>query len=264
MPQRYDTIGANYAGYRRPDPRIQAALLEAIGTAESIVNVGAGTGSYEPANRFVVAIEPSSAMIRQRPAGSAPVVQASAMQLPFAAGVFAAGMAILTVHHWADRARGLAELRRVVRGPVVLLTVDPGAGGNFWLDRDYFPEMLAHDRQTFPALGEVERALGPIEIRTMPIPADCTDGFRGAYWARPEAYLDPGVQAAISSFALSRGTAKGLNRLRQDLASGAWIERNRDILACRELDLGYRILVSRGQGKAPLRASATNRKEGVL
>ncbi len=246
MPERYDTIGTNYSQYRRPDPRIAAALMDAVGAPESIVNVGAGTGSYEPADRVVVAVEPSSAMIRQRPAGSAPVVQASAIQLPFATGTFAAGMAILSVHHWAGRARGLAEMRRVVRGPVVLLTVDPAASGDFWLDRDYFPEFLAHDRQTFPALCDVEDVLGPVEVRSLPIPADCTDGFRGAYWARPEAYLDPGVQAAISSFALVKGTRQGLDRLGRDLASGAWAERNRHILGRREIDLGYRIVVSRG------------------
>ena len=170
-------------------PASPRAIIDALGPAASVVNVGAGAGSYEPADRRVVAVEPSREMIRQRPAGAAPVVQASATALPFAAGAFDAALAVLTVHHWPDRARGLAELRRVARDRVVILTWEPDAA-RFWLVEDYFPELVAIDRAIFPTRDELERSLGPVELRPLPIPHDCVDGFLGAYWRRPHAYLD--------------------------------------------------------------------------
>jgi SAM-dependent methyltransferase len=246
----YDRIGVGYRAHRRPDPRIAAAILGALGDARSIVNVGAGAGSYEPPDRAVTAVEPSREMIRQRPPGSARVLQASATALPFADDAFDAALAVLTVHHWPDRARGLAELRRVARQRVVVLTWDPGAAG-FWLVADYFPELVAIDRGIFPTLEEMERALGPAEVRPLPVPHDCVDGFLGAYWRRPHAYLDPAVRAAISTFSKVRDVETGLARLRSDLADGSWAGRHGHLLERAELDLGYRLVVA-GRRAAPL------------
>jgi SAM-dependent methyltransferase len=180
MPQLYDTIGVGYGRYRRPDPRIAAAIMCALGELAPIVNVGAGTGSYEPSDRLVVAVEPSMAMIRQRQARIIPVVQASAMHLPFRDAAFAAALAVLTIHHWPDRVHGLAELARVARHRLVIITYDPAATG-FWLVEDYFPAIGEIDRQILPSLEEFRRAVGPVDIRPLPIPHDCTDGFLGAY-----------------------------------------------------------------------------------
>jgi SAM-dependent methyltransferase len=243
MPQLYDKIGVGYQTHRRPDPRIAAAITRALDASPSVVNVGAGAGSYEPVDRAVVAVEPSLAMIRQRPAGSPPVVQASATALPFRDGAFAAALAVLTVHHWPDRARGLAELRRVARERVVILTWDPEAAG-FWLVEDYFPTLVAIDREIFPSLAELRRILGPIAVQPLPIPHDCVDGFLGAYWRRPAAYLDPAVRGAISTFTKSGDVDAGLDRLREDLASGRWTRRHGGLLDRSELDLGYRLVVS--------------------
>jgi SAM-dependent methyltransferase len=247
----YDTIGRSYARQRRPDPRIAAQLTRALGDAASIVNVGAGSGSYEPADRRVVAIEPSAVMIAQRPPGAAPAVQARAEALPFRDRTFDAAMAVLTLHHWADRAAGLAECARVARARVVLLTWDP-EGGGFWLTRDYFPEFVEADRRKFPRVESYAAAFGPsarVEVAPVPVPRDCVDGFLGAYWARPEAYLDPAVRAGISSFALP-GTGAGVERLRADLASGAWRARHEELLARAEIDLGYRLVVAELRGRA--------------
>ena len=244
MAQLYDDIGRDYRAHRRPDPRLAAAVTRALGDAATVVNVGAGAGSYEPADRRVVAVEPSAAMIAQRPAGSAPVVQASATDLPFRDAGFAAALAVLTVHHWPDRARGLAELARVARERVVLLTWDP-AKPEFWLVDEYFPEVWVIDRPIFPTLEDLQCVLGPIEIRAVPIPADCTDGFLGAYWRRPEAYLDPGVRGAISTFTKLPDVEPGLARLRADLADGTWLQRHADLLDRSEIDLGYRLVIAR-------------------
>ena len=244
MAQLYDAIGRDYRMHRRPDPRVVAAITRALGDAETVVNVGAGAGSYEPADRRVVAVEPSAAMIAQRPAGSAPVVQASATDLPFRDAGFASALAVLTVHHWPDRARGLAELARVARDRVVVFTWDP-AKPEFWLVDEYFPEIWGIDRPIFPTLEDLQCVLGPIEIRAVPIPADCTDGFLGAYWRRPSAYLDPGVRGAISTFTKLPDVEPGLARLRADLADGTWLQRHADLLDRSELDLGYRLVIAR-------------------
>jgi SAM-dependent methyltransferase len=247
--QLYDRIGPGYRAYRRPDPRVAAAIDAALGEAATVVNVGAGAGSYEPAGRAVVAIEPAAAMIAQRAAGSAPVVQASATHLPFGDATFDAALAVLTVHHWPDRPRGLAELARVTRARVVLLTWDP-ATPDFWLVDEYFPQIWAIDRPIFPTVAELRNALGTIEARPLPVPHDCTDGFLGAYWRRPEAYLDPGVRGAISTFSKIRDVERGLGRLRRDLADGTWLRRHADLLARAELDLGYRLVIAEQPGVA--------------
>src|SRR5215510_7739860 len=172
MRELYDTIGQGYPAHRRPDPRLAAAIAGALGAASSVVNVGAGAGSYEPVDRPVIAVEPSAAMLRQRRQGAAPAVQGSATSLPFRDAAFAAALAILTVHHWPDRARGLAELARVARHRVVIVTWDPSATG-FWLVDDYFPEIVDIDRKIFPTIADYGRALGQVEVQPFPVPHDC-------------------------------------------------------------------------------------------
>ena len=245
MTELYDEIGVGYTNSRRLDPRIATAILRALGEADTVVNVGAGAGSYEPSDRSVVAVEPSMTMIRQRRVGSAPAVQASATQLPFRDATFEAALAILTVHHWPDRARGLGELARVAQGRVVILTWDPATSG-FWLVDDYFPEIVEIDRPTFPSIEEFSRALGRVDVHTLPIPHDCVDGFLAAYWRRPHAYLDASVRSAISTFSKLHAIEAGLTRLRRDLQDGTWERRYGDLLGRREIDLGYRLLVAGG------------------
>ncbi len=242
MQALYDQIGCGYANIRKPDVRIAKAIRRALGDRGSVVNVGAGAGSYEPLDRHVVAVEPSTTMIAQRPAGSAPVVQANAVSLPFINDSFDAGLAILTVHHWPDRMRGLLELQRVSRHRVVVLTWDPASPG-FWLT-DYLPEILDIDRPLFPAISDFERALGPTRVETLPIPHDCTDGFLGAYWRRPDAYLDQRVRGAISTFSKLSDPGPSLERLNKDLESGTWRQRYGGLLTKTELDLGYRLIVA--------------------
>ena len=242
MPQLYDEIGVGYGNYRRPEPRFAASILEALGEAESVVNVGAGAGSYEPTDRPVVAVEPSLEMIRQRAAGSAPVVQASALHLPFPNGAFGAALAVLTVHHWPDLQRGLAELDRVARHRCVVLTHDPSA--SFWLIEDYFPEMVEIIQRTLPPVSELCGASGDAEVHPLLVPHDCVDGFLCAYWRRPHAYLDPGVRSAISIFSMVSDVEPGLARLRSDLEDGTWEHRHGDLHARSELDLGYRLVIT--------------------
>jgi SAM-dependent methyltransferase len=245
MSQLYDEIGVGYQQRRRPYPRLAAAITLALDRAETVVNVGAGAGSYEPTDRPVVAVEPAMTMIRQRGAGSAPVVQASANDLPFRDDGFGGSLAILTVHHWPDRARGLDELARVARRRVVIVTWDPSATG-FWLVDDYFPEIVDIDRKIFPAIEDYGRALGRVEVQPFPVPHDCVDGFLGAYWRRPHAYLDAGVRSAISAFTKMSPPEleAGLERLRRDLADGTWERRYARWLDRTEVDLGYRIVIA--------------------
>jgi SAM-dependent methyltransferase len=243
--QLYDT-GAHYRTYRRADPRFARAIAGALGRGDTVVNVGAGAGSYEPADRHVVAVEPSREMIRQREPAAADVIQASATHLPFRDRAFDAGLAVLTVHHWPDRSRGLREMRRVCRGPIVILTWDPESSG-FWLVDDYFPVLVEIDRPLFPRIDAFRDLIGEVDVRPLPVPHDCVDGFLGAYWRRPEAYLDPGVRGAISTFSKLSDVEPGLARLRRDLEDGTWIRRHGDLLRRSELDLGYRLVVaSRG------------------
>jgi SAM-dependent methyltransferase len=250
MLQLYDEIGVGYRNHRRPDPRLAASILGALGDADSVVNVGAGAGSYEPTDRSVVAVEPSLAMIRQRRPGSAPVVQASATHLPFRDEAFAAALAVLTVHHWPDRVRGLAELARVARRRVVIVTYDPAASG-FWLVDDYFPEIGEIDRRIMPPMEEIRGMLGDVEVRPLPVPHDCIDGFLGAYWRRPHAYLDAGARGAISPFSMIGDVEPGLARLRGDLEDGTWERRHGHLLRRAEADLGYRLVVAnRARGTA--------------
>jgi SAM-dependent methyltransferase len=241
--RRYDAIGRSYVGTRAEDPRIAAAIWDALGDAASVLNVGAGTGNYEPRDgRRVLAVEPSPVMRAQRRAGSAPVIDGRAEALPFGDGAFDAAMAVFSDHHWADRAAGLRELRRVARR-VVVLNWNPASRRAFWFTRDYLPGLgFTGD----DAWGAASAALGAREERIVPIPADCRDGFLLAYWHRPEAYLDPVVRANISVFALMDDAEEAalVARLAADLGSGAWAERNADILELDALDVGCRLLVA--------------------
>jgi len=249
LPETYDRLASTYARMRRPDPRIAAAITSALGDARTVVNVGAGTGSYEPVDRQVTAVEPSAGMIAARPPGAAPAVRAVAESLPFADGSFDASMAILTLHHWGDPRAGLSEIRRVARRRVVL-TWDPDFAERFWLSAEYLPEIAALNRSIFAPVAEVAELLGAATIRVVEIPADCTDGFLCAYWRRPDAFLDADTRAGISSFSdiPNRIVADGLKRLAQDLADGAFWARHRDLLDRDSLDLGYRLLVSEEAG----------------
>jgi Methyltransferase domain len=223
----YEQYGAGYASVRRPDPRIAARVHAALGASRTVLNVGAGAGSYEPADRYVLAVEPSAAMRAQRPAGAAPAVDAAAEHLPFDDDSFDAAMAMMTVHQWGDVDQGLREMRRVSRGPVVVLTLDAPALRQFWL-ADYIPEVVAVEQARFPTLDQVTDALAQgsaeVHVDVVSIPWDCTDGFGEAYYARPEAFLRPEVRAATSGLVLTDAGAvqRGLDRLEDDLASGAW------------------------------------------
>jgi ubiquinone/menaquinone biosynthesis C-methylase UbiE len=187
MGAKYDIIGNTYAQLRKPEPRIARIIESALGPAQTVLNVGAGTGSYEPADRSVIAVEPSREMIEKRSSIAAEAIQASADALPFADKSFDGAMAILTIHHWPDKAAGLREMRRVTRGPIVLLTFDPSHRP--WLT-DYLPELAALDEAQMPAMSDYERWLGPVQITPVLVPHDCSDGFLYAYWRRPAAYLD--------------------------------------------------------------------------
>jgi SAM-dependent methyltransferase len=252
MAARYDAIGRTYTATRGTDPRIAARIWDALGDARTVVNVGAGTGSYEPPDRDVTAVEPSAVMIAQRPPGAAPAVQASAEALPFEDASFDAAMAVLTLHHWSDLRAGCAELRRVARDRVVVFSWDPAYVGRMWLGPEYFPQYSREDAEGFPSLADQAAALGA-EAEVVPIPWDCRDGFFSAFWRRPEAYLDPAVRAGISTLAKRSEDelAEGLARLRADLESGVWARRHADLLERDQLDLGYRLLVGR-QARAPV------------
>lgn len=244
----YDDIGRGYAANRRPDARWAAAIRDALGGARTILNIGAGAGSYEPDDREVLALEPSRRMIAQRPAGAAPVVQAVAGALPFPDAAFDAALAILTVHHWPDAARGLAEMQRVAARQVIV-TWDPQAfAEGFWLVRDYLPA----EPEDIAAGRRIAARLHDVRTIPLPVPHDCTDGFYGAYWRRPEQYLDPAIRASISGLALAGQNIiePAMERLAADLRSGAWQRANAPLLDLDELDLGYCILVAESMSPA--------------
>src|ERR1044071_4650023 len=219
MGAKYDIIGSNYAALRKPDPRIAGIIASALGSAQTVLNVGAGSGSYEPADRSVTAVEPSREMIRKRGPAAAKAIQAGAGHLPFADRSFDASMAILTIHHWPDKEAGLHEMRRVTRGPIVLLTFDPSHRP--WLT-DYLPELAALDEAQMPSMSDYERWLGPVRITPVPVPHDCSDGFLYAYWRRPHAYLDPHIRSGSSSFWAIGDAEAGLVKLQRDLETGEW------------------------------------------
>jgi SAM-dependent methyltransferase len=240
----YGAIGTSYARYRRPDPRIAARVSQALGTARTVLNVGAGAGSYEPAGRQVTPVEPSASMRAQRPPGLAPAVDAAAEDLPFPDGAFDAAMTTFSVHQWADLRAGLREVRRVTRGPVVILTGDPGRLRRFWLN-EYAPEVIDAEARRYPAAEALSDGLGgPVTTSVGPVPLDCTDGFNEAYYGRPEALLDPAARLSCSAWSFvgaavqDRFTA-GLGR---DLADGSWDARHGHLRTQPEFD-GSLVLV---------------------
>jgi hypothetical protein len=220
----YDRHGHGYATVRRPDPRIAAQVHAALGDARTVLNVGAGAGSYEPTDRYVVAVEPSAAMRAQRPAAAVPAIDAVAERLPFDDNTFDAAMATVTVHQWSDTERGLRELRRVSRGPVLVLTFDGDALDLLWL-AGYAPELIAAERRRYPRIAHIAALIGAsARIEPVAIPIDCVDGFTEAFYARPERFLDPSVRAAQSAwgFVDDAAQSRAVERLRADLDSGAW------------------------------------------
>lgn len=223
----YETHGSGYAVQRRTDPRIAALVHSALGDARTVINVGAGAGSYEPADLDVTAVEPSASMRAQRPAHLATAIDATAENLPFPDDAFDAAMATVTVHQWSDGDRGLRELRRVSRGPVVILTFDGDALDVLWL-ADYAPELIAAERRRYPGIEHIRRVLGGVStVMPVPIPIDCVDGFTEAYYARPERILDPAVRRSQSAwgFVDQAATDRAVERLRADLAGGGWDRR---------------------------------------
>ena len=243
--QLYDIIGATYTVTRRTEPRIAAQIWAALGDARTVLNVGAGTGSYEPFDRYVLAVEPSVLMRGQRPPDAAPCLAGSAENLPFDDQSFDAAMAVCTLHHWQDPIAGLREMRRVARRVVVFLfdTSDPSL---FWLNRDYLPEFAA--LRAVRVLASVSDLAGVIGARleSVPIPWDCADGFYEAYWRRPEAYLDEHVRRGVSVWdGLGPDVEqRAVRSLRGDLASGRWAERNHEILDLDAAELGARLLIA--------------------
>jgi SAM-dependent methyltransferase len=237
----YDDIGVGYAALRRPDPRIEAAIRGALGAAKRVVNLGAGTGSYEPAGPGVVALDLSATMLAQREASAAPGIRGSVMQLPFEDRRFDVALAVLTLHHWADPRRGLEEMARVSRRQVLLHFGREHE--SFWLVRDYLPEIARVDADA-PTLEAIREVLGPLEVRRVPIPHDCTDGFLCAYWRRPRAYLDARVRRAISSLSALPDAAARLEALRRDLDDGSWRRRNAKLLEADAMDYGYRLILA--------------------
>jgi SAM-dependent methyltransferase len=268
----YSSLASDYATVRRADPRIAAQLVTALGDARTVLNVGAGTGSYEPTDRHVVAVEPSAEMRARRDPVLPPAIDATADALPFDRDSFDAALAVFTIHHWPDLDRGLAEVRRVARGPLVIMTADPEALGDLWL-ADYAPEFHATERQRYPSLDRIAAALGvggsvdpptagtapsgpgapaaastarPLDVRPLRIPLDCSDGFADAFYGRPEALLDPTVLNAQSawSFVDDAAQARFARRLRADLDSGAWDERHGHLRTQPEFQGSIRILTA--------------------
>ncbi len=241
----YDRIGADYASMRRPEARWIAQIHQALDGCRTLVNIGAGAGSYEPTFMSVVGVEPSQIMIKQRSSAAAPVVCGVAEQLPFLDDAFDVALAVFSVHHWSDPTAGLAEMRRVSRKQVVV-TWDPDVfAKQFWLVRDYLPEAAEHETQ-LATLTMVSAHLGPAMTEKLLVPDDCTDGFFGAYWKRPYAYLDPTVRGAISGLALlDQGiVSAAMEQLKFDLGHGRWRARYSDLMALNEIDLGYRLVIA--------------------
>jgi SAM-dependent methyltransferase len=243
----YDRTGIGYAQVRRGDPRIAAFVERGLGEARTVVNVGAGTGSYEPAGHEVTAVEPSARMISQRAADAAPVVQASAEELPFDDDSFDAAMAMITVHHWADLRAGVGEMARVARDRLVILTFEPEPLSDFWL-LDYFPQAMEIHAEFMPPIEELTAMLGAeVTVEAVPIPCQCTDGFFIALWDRPELHLDPEVRRGSTVWheMEPEQIARGLAALAADLESGRWDERHGHLREqTEELDLGLRLLVA--------------------
>ena len=242
MAEIYDQIGHGYTQQRRTDPRIYSLIRKSLEGCASIINVGAGAGSYEATDVPVIAVEPSFRMIAQR-IDSTNVVQAAAEALPFQDNAADAVTAFLTIHHWKNYKQGLEECARVARKQVTLLTWDPESAG-FWLVQDYFPEIIATDRTIFPLMEDIRSIVGSISVLPVPIPADCVDGFFGAYWQRPAEYLKESVRSGMSSFARMQDVAARVGALQKDIENGSWQRRHGKLLKQDALDIGYRLVTA--------------------
>jgi SAM-dependent methyltransferase len=241
----YDHIGLDYSEVRRADPRIEAAIWAALGDAETVLNIGAGAGSYEPTDREVIAVEPSAVMIAQRPPEAPAAIQGVAESLPLADKSVDATMGVFTMQHWADVDRGLEEVCRVTRDRVAFLTLDMDVAAEaFWLARCYLPEMIEPDRRDFPSIERLGEAFAGLEVDTVAVPSDCTDGFCIALWSRPEAHLDPRVRQASSIWHRLPDPVieRALAALASDLKSGDWDRRHGHLRGMAELDIGLRLL----------------------
>jgi SAM-dependent methyltransferase len=239
-------MGVDYSDVRRADPRFETAIWAALGDAGNVLNVGAGAGSYEPVDREVIAVEPSPVMIAQRAPEAAPAIQGAAEALPIEDESVDATMAVFTMQHWDDVDRGLAEVLRVTRDRVVLLTLDLDVTAEMWLCRDYLPEIVEHDRETFPTIAHLESTLPSARVEAMPVPGDCADGFCVALWSRPEAHLDPNVRRSSSIWHLLPDSViePALDRLRGDLESGEWDRRYGHLRTRASLDVGLRLVTA--------------------
>lgn len=242
MSVEYDQVAEAYQRYRKPDPRIAERIQFHTEGAQKVLNIGAGTGSYEPEDCDMVAVEPSSEMISQRKNAKVELVRGVAEDLPFKDNAFDISMGILTIHHWADIESGLKEMVRVTRNRIILYTWI-GYGKDFWLE-NYIPEISGVDLALFPTLNELNRILEGISVETIEVPYDCSDGFMCAYWRRPEAYLNPEARKAISTFSRLPNIQDRLDRLEYDINSGAWRKKHGNLLDKESLDLGYRLVIS--------------------
>lgn len=244
----YGRIGGAYSTYRQPDPRIAARIDAALGDARTVLNVGAGAGSYEPTDRDVTAVEPSSSMRAQRPAHLPEAIDATAESLPFADDSFDAAMTTFSVHQWSDLETGLRELRRVTTGPLVVITCDPKLLDRFWL-ADYAPEVISTEAHRYPTLAQLGQALGAIDVVDVPVPLDCTDGFNEAYYGRPEMFLDPAARTSCSawSFVDEVTVSSYLRRLRTDLEDGTWDRAHGELRTQPTFDGSLVLVVSPGR-----------------
>jgi SAM-dependent methyltransferase len=242
---RYDRSGLTYSQTRRADPRIAAAIEDALSDSASVANIGAGTGSYEP-SQTVVAVEPSGVMIAQRSRDAAPAIQACAEHLPIGSNSVDTALAVLTVHHWTDLNQGLAEMARIARRRVVILTWDHHVIREFWLLRDYLPAAARTDKRLAVPMERFTEAFDVVTTSPVLVPHDCQDGFGAAFWRRPETYLDATVQAGMSLMALTphRQLRDGLQKLQDDLTDGTWHERYKSMVDQTALDAGYRLVVA--------------------
>jgi SAM-dependent methyltransferase len=245
---RYEKIGASYAVTRREDPHIKARILSALGAARSVVNVGAGTGSYEPAERRVIAVEPSRVMLEQRPAAAAPALRARADQLPLKDQSVDAALVVLSLHHWDEgQQRGVRELRRVARGPVVIATIDVEVETSMWLFADYLPEVVALDRRIFPPLAQIAQWLGgTTRYEVVEIRRDTPDWTLMSFWAHPERVLDAQARNATSGFARMKPAVveRVVHEVQRDLASGSWDRRHGQLRQLESYDAGLRLLIN--------------------
>ena len=245
---RYDQIGGGYASTRREDPRIRDSLLQALGAAKTVVNVGAGAGSYEPHDRHMLAVEPSDVMAAQRPRTMAPAILASAGSLPLRSGSVDAAMAVLTVHHWDhEQEQGVREMRRVATGPVVILTADAEVHGSMWLMADYLPEVADLDRRIFPAIEQFSAWLGGhTRVEVLPVHRDTPDWTLMSFWAHPERVLNARARQGTSGFARMPPEVvdRAVTAVERDLATGIWDRRHGSLRKLDAFDAGMRVIVN--------------------